>query len=85
MLTNKSLLAVMAGFFMVLFPASQHASPPDTKTAAALTGQVTSAEEGPMEGVLVSARKAGSNITVTVVSNQEGRYAFPPTRLGPGE
>jgi virginiamycin B lyase len=52
--------------------------------AAALTGQVTSAEEGQMEGVLVSAKKDGSNITVTVVSDQKGAYAFPAGRLDPG-
>src|SRR5437879_5155202 len=33
----------------------------------ALTGQATSAEEGAMQGVLVSAKKANSTITVTVV------------------
>ena len=49
----------------------------------ALTGQVTSAEEGPMEGVLVSAKKG--SITVTVVTDQNGRYSFPPARLAPGE
>jgi hypothetical protein len=42
----------------------------------ALTGQVTSAEEGAMEGVLVSARKAGSTITTTVVTDAQGRYLF---------
>ena len=50
----------------------------------ALTGLVRSAEEGPMEGVLVSARRAGSPMTVTVVSNAEGRYRFPATQLAPG-
>ena len=50
---------------------------------SALTGQVTSSEEGPMEGVLVSARKAGSTLTITVVSDQRGRYRFPRARLGP--
>src|SRR6185503_4438144 len=38
-----------------------------------------------MEGVLVSARKAGSTITVTVVSDREGRYSFPAARLEPGK
>jgi len=52
--------------------------------AAALTGLVTSAEEGPMEGVLVSARRDGSTITVTVVSDQKGAYSFPSGRLDPG-
>ncbi|HEX4134967.1 MAG TPA: hypothetical protein VHY84_10185 [Bryobacteraceae bacterium] len=36
--------------------------------AMALTGQVSSTEEGRMEGVLVSAKRAGSTITITVVS-----------------
>src|SRR6202035_4714272 len=52
--------------------------------AAALTGQVTSAEEGAMEGVLVSAKKDGGTITVTVVSDQKGEYSFPADRLDPG-
>src|ERR1700733_10774292 len=52
--------------------------------AQALTGSVTSSEEGAMEGVLVSAQKDGSPITVTVVSDKDGHYAFPTQRLEPG-
>ena len=52
--------------------------------AAALTGQVTSVEEGAMEGVVVSAKKDGSTITVSVVTNAQGRFAFPAARLEPG-
>ena len=52
--------------------------------SAALTGQVSSADEAAMEGVLVSAKKAGSAVTVTVVTNEQGRYAFPADRLDPG-
>ena len=37
-----------------------------------------------MEGVLVSARKAASPITITVVSDQNGRFGFPAARLTPG-
>src|SRR5579864_2620645 len=51
----------------------------------ALSGQVTSAEEGAMEGVLVSAKQAASPITITVVSDRAGRYRFPASRLTPGE
>ena len=51
----------------------------------ALRGQVTSAAEGAMEGVLVSAKRAGSNMTITVVSNASGVYAFPKDRLEAGE
>jgi virginiamycin B lyase len=55
-----------------------------SKGAAALAGQVTSTEEGPMEGVIVSAKKDGSTITVSVLSNAQGRYSFPADRLTPG-
>jgi virginiamycin B lyase len=51
----------------------------------ALIGQVTSSEEGPMEGVLVSVKKAGAKQTITVVSDRQGRYRFPQARLEPGE
>ncbi len=51
----------------------------------ALTGLVSSPDEAAMEGVLVSATKAGSNITTTVVSGADGRYNFPANRLGPGQ
>jgi virginiamycin B lyase len=52
---------------------------------AALNGQVSSAEEGLMEGVLVSAKKADSSITITVVSDRDGRYSFPAGKLDPGQ
>ncbi|AMN42089.1 carboxypeptidase regulatory-like domain-containing protein [Rhodoplanes sp. Z2-YC6860] len=52
---------------------------------ATLAGVVTSDRDGPMEGVLVSAKKQGSTITVTVVSNDKGEYAFPAGRLEPGQ
>ncbi len=38
-----------------------------------------------MEGVLVSAKKAGSTITTTVVSDSTGHYSFPAGRLEPGQ
>src|SRR5262245_22290030 len=56
-----------------------------TQPAAALAGKVTSQDEGAMEGVLVSAKRAGSTMTVTVVSNAQGQYSFPRDRLEPGK
>src|SRR5712692_5296450 len=53
-------------------------------TSVALTGKVSSEEEGLMEGVLVSAKKAGSTVTVTVVTDAQGQYSFPRVRLEPG-
>src|SRR5665213_1251562 len=50
----------------------------------ALAGKVTAGQEA-LEGVLVSAKKSGSTVTVTVVSDKDGRYAFPASRLEPGQ
>ena len=52
--------------------------------ATALSGVVSSSEEGKMEGVLVTARRTGAPFSVTVVSNAQGRYAFPRANLEPG-
>jgi streptogramin lyase len=38
-----------------------------------------------MEGVLVTAKKAGSTIAVTVVTDRQGQYRFPESRLEPGQ
>lgn len=57
---------------------------PAAQSTAALTGIVSSALEGAMEGVLVTARKDGASIATTVVTDEQGRYNFPANRLGPG-
>jgi virginiamycin B lyase len=54
------------------------------QNAAILTGHVSSAEEGAMEGVVVSAKKDGATLTVSVVTDKEGRYGFPAAKLEPG-
>src|ERR1051326_7183702 len=68
-------IAILAGMSL------EAAVLPDGRAAAqgpaALSGQVSSADEGAMEGVLVSARRDGSSITTTVVSDDKGHYAFP--------
>ena len=76
-LVRHSLRSASAAFSPAAVPAS--AQPP-----AALTGRVTSAAEGAMEGVLVSLKREGSNKTVTVVSHADGSYSFPRDRLEPG-
>ena len=52
---------------------------------AALAGRVSSDSEGAMEGVLVRAKGEGKTISVTVVTDHEGRYSFPESRLAPGK
>src|SRR3954463_7262430 len=50
---------------------------------AQLNGRIVS-PDGALEGVVVSARKEGSPVSVSVVSNAAGEYAFPAGRLEPG-
>jgi len=57
----------------------------ESSSSSALTGKVTSHEEGAMEGVLVGAKLVGSPIATWVVSNAQGQYAFPRERLQPGK
>ena len=76
--------ALLASTSLVSALACLTLSPAQAQTAAALSGQVSSAEEAAMEGVLVSAKREGSNITTTVVSNDKGQFSFPADRLEPG-
>jgi len=71
------LLTVSAGLLALLTDA--HA-----QGGAALQGAVNSAKEGPMEGVVVTAKKDGSTIAVSVATDKTGHYSFPAGRLEPG-
>jgi virginiamycin B lyase len=79
MSTKKSFLLILAALAGVLSSSSKD------QPVSALTGMVTSDAEGNMGGVLVTARPLGANMTVTVISDDQGRYAFPPGRLQPGK
>src|SRR5262249_38021391 len=54
------------------------------QSGTALAGVVSSKEEGKMEGVVVNARREGATFTVSVVSDDKGKYSFPRTHLEPG-
>jgi streptogramin lyase len=84
MRTKRLLLGVCAGVAVMLLPAA-HLVRAQSPAPTALTGHVTSDAEGAMEGVVVSAKKAGSIVTVSVVSDAQGRYAFPANRLSAGK
>ena len=53
--------------------------------SVALSGVISTQQEGLMEGVVVSARRDGTNFTVSVVSDAKGKYSFPRTHLEPGK
>ena len=61
---------------------------PGTRTARAqaedvlLAGSIVDAAGEPMEGVVVSVRATGSNLTTSVYSDADGDYVFP--RMAPG-
>jgi virginiamycin B lyase len=77
-------LAVASGLIVICTPLPFDAARTQAE-GPVLAGEVASADEGPMEGVLVSARKANSPITVTIVTDARGRFRFPPGKLAPGD
>jgi virginiamycin B lyase len=79
---TKLVLSVTAGLAVILLQGVSHQA---LAAGAALTGQVSSAEEGNMEGVVVSAKKAGSTVMVSVTTDEKGHYSFPENRLEPGQ
>ena len=80
---RNALLASTAATAAVLFQLGL-AAPVQAQSTSALAGKVGSAAEPIMEGVVVSAKKDGSTITISVVSNEKGEYSFPAARLEPG-
>jgi len=60
------------------------AGPAQSQAPVALTGQVSSAAEAVMEGVVVSAKREGATVTISVVSDDKGRFSFPASKLEPG-
>jgi virginiamycin B lyase len=68
-------IAVACGMLGAMSMASQ---------AQTISGEAIS-ETGPMEGILVTAKKEGSTIAYTVVSDASGRFSFPVGKLESGE
>ena len=84
MLTRRLLQLFVAGFALMLLPSAQQIAA-QNGSPAALTANVTSDAEGAMEGVVVSAKKAGSIVTVSVITDAQGQYRFPANRLAAGK
>ena len=77
------LVGVLVSFALATPPA-RAADTPAKAQAAALTGAVSGPDGAPLEGVIVTAGHPGSNITVSVVTDANGRYSFPAGKLAPG-
>src|SRR5580658_5535648 len=85
---KPTLMLGTTAFAVVLCQIPPSISRADTPTPAqipaALAGQVSSDAESTMEGVVVTAHKDGSIVSVSVTSDAQGRYAFPENWLDPG-
>jgi len=83
---SKLFLTIALGCIVV---SAMSGAPPDLMAQdsdpVALGGVVSSQQEGPMEGVVVSARRDGANFTVSVVSDAQGKYSFPRSHVEPGK
>src|ERR1700733_5755412 len=80
---RNGLLASTAVAAVVLFQFAG-VTPVLAQSTAVLAGRVSSADEPVMEGVVVSAKKDGGTITISVITDETGRYTFPAARLEPG-
>ena len=80
MQSRHALLGLSAG----LIAAAMSILSVQAQAPAALAGQVSSSAEGVMEGIVVSAKRNGSTITVSVVTDDKGKFSFPAAKLEPG-
>jgi virginiamycin B lyase len=78
MRSTTAMLVTGAGLAALLLSAAAQAQ------TAVLSGTVSSAKGGAMEGVLVTVKKDGTAISTTVVTDDKGHYRFPAARLEPG-
>ncbi len=83
-LARLSFGAITSMGLLALPIAASHPAMAQNHGPAALAGTVSSPEEGKMEGVVVSAKRPGSTIMVSVSTNAQGQYSFPQDRLAPG-
>ena len=84
---KSTILLGMTAIAVVLVQASSASADNPNSTAqnpAALAGKVSSEAEGVMEGVVVTAHKDGSIVSVSVTTDAQGHFAFPENRLEPG-
>jgi streptogramin lyase len=82
---KTALLAAIAIIVLGLLVSAPRLTRAANSSGVALSGRVSSEKEPAMEGVIVGARKDGSPITIDVVTDADGLYSFPASRLAPGQ
>ncbi len=81
---TKIIYLLCFGWATILLPLPAPSASTKSQPPVALSGKVSSQEEGAMEGVVISAKKGGGTITVSVISDEKGHFGFPANRLTPG-
>lgn len=81
---RRELIGVVGALIVMLCARAVFTSVHAAADPPALCGVVTTAGEGVLEGVLVTARREGTPFSVTVSTNDRGRYCFPRTHLEAG-
>src|ERR1700727_876901 len=74
----------MTALAVVLVQGAASQARADNQAPAAISGQVSSQAEGAMEGVVVTAHRDGSIVSVSVITDAKGNFTFPESRLEPG-
>src|SRR5262249_22740108 len=85
MRTNLLLTAAIGVTALAVYAGSHSSSPLRAQSGVALTGLVISEEEERMEGVVVTAHREGSPISISVVTDETGRFNFPESKLPDGD
>ncbi|MGH9681918.1 MAG: carboxypeptidase regulatory-like domain-containing protein [Candidatus Acidiferrales bacterium] len=85
-MSNKSYFCLTVMWVLSLCTAVAFVAPAvHSAPETILSGTVSSEAEGPMEGVLVKAKRQGGTITITVVSDEHGHFGFPADKITPGQ
>ncbi len=83
---NKYIYSYVYSFFLSFFVLSSHLAFAQALdiSKVAIQGRVTASTEGAIEGAVISAKKDGSVITISVVSHVNGDFAFPKEKIPAG-
>ncbi|HXP80146.1 MAG TPA: carboxypeptidase regulatory-like domain-containing protein [Verrucomicrobiae bacterium] len=81
---RKNALSMVFSVLVALafFSCAQNVFSQSAQMTGALSGSVKSSDGKPLEGVGVSARGVSETFTITVYTDESGRYFFPPMKSG---
>lgn len=78
-------VAIACAICALLLPVGPFSIAAHAASTVPLTGQVMGPDGAPLEGVVISANRYPSTITVSVVSGADGSYSFPAGKVEPAK